>query len=408
MTSGLVRWIQRVWAYLDEGRLRAFLAATAYGLLAAGAASAQDATNGRTLYNAILVSGKSSCAAGGCHSADPNRNQNLTRNGANRPDVIAAAIINVPVMNFLSSRLSNAQLADLAAYIANPAAAAPLPTAELSATALDFGSINLGATSNMRVVALRNNGNAPLQLSGITINNREFSEPIFGTCAPTSVVPVSGSCTLVLDFTPSDVGTRTGLVTIAHNALVPTSRIQLTGVGLLVAAANIKPMIEYYHAGLNYYFMTSRETDILLLDSRPDWTRTNNSFDVLRYHIPGVTTINRYYFDRIARNQTRGTHFYTLEDSEKEGLNALNPLNAQLPGMPYNEGIDSYAFLPLVSGVGGRCAAGQRPVYRVFRGQTGFPDDPNHRFTTDLNLYNAHVAQGWDGEGVKLCVPTMP
>jgi hypothetical protein len=70
-----------------------------------------------------------------------------------------------------------------------------------------------------------------------------------------------------------------------------------------------------------------------------------------------------------------------------------------------DEGIDSYAFPPLVEGVGGSCAAGQRPVYRVFRGQLRFPDDPNHRLTTDLAIYNQFVALGWDAEGVKMCAP---
>ena len=50
-------------------------------------------------------------------------------------------------------------------------------------------------------------------------------------------------------------------------------------------------------------------------------------------------------------------------------------------------------------------AAGQVPVYRLFRGSK-FPDDPNHRFTTSLAVYNQFVAQNWDGEGVAFCVPT--
>jgi hypothetical protein len=42
----------------------------------------------------------------------------------------------------------------------------------------------------------------------------------------------------------------------------------------------------------------------------------------------------------------------------------------------------------------------------LFRGSARFPDDPNHRFTTNAAVYNAFVAQGWDGEGVNFCVPT--
>jgi hypothetical protein len=72
--------------------------------------------------------------------------------------------------------------------------------------------------------------------------------------------------------------------------------------------------------------------------------------------------------------------------------------------MPFSEGVDSFAFLPVVEGVGGSCASGLIPVFRLFRGNARFPDDPNHRFTTSTTVYNAFVALGWDGEGVKLCV----
>ena len=166
-----------------------------------------------------------------------------------------------------------------------------------------------------------------------------------------------------------------------------------------------KTLTEYVYNPLNYYFLTSRDTDKALLDATPGWARTGQSFSSLSFADPGSIGINRYYFDQVAKNQTRGSHFYTLVDSEKIALGALNPTNQPSPRLPYNEGIDSYAFLPVVEGVGGRCAAGQTPVYRTFRGQFRFPDDPNHRFTISLTLYSQLVAQGWDGEGVKMCAP---
>ena len=58
-----------------------------------------------------------------------------------------------------------------------------------------------------------------------------------------------------------------------------------------------------------------------------------------------------------------------------------------------------------MQGVGGSCAVGLTPVLRVFRGNAKFPDDPNHRFTTSQAIYDEFVGKGWDGEGVKFCVP---
>ena len=86
-------------------------------------------------------------------------------------------------------------------------------------------------------------------------------------------------------------------------------------------------------------------------------------------------------------------------------LTSLNPSNNPAPKLPVSEGIDSYAYLPAVEGVGGSCPAGLTPVFRVFRGNVRFPDDPNHRFTTSTAIYNDFVSKGWDGEGVKFCVP---
>ena len=166
-----------------------------------------------------------------------------------------------------------------------------------------------------------------------------------------------------------------------------------------------KTLTEYIYNPLNYYFLTSRDTEKAALDALPGWARTGQSFSTRSFADLGALGISRYYFDQIANNQTRGSHFYTLVNSEKTALSELNPNNLSLSRLPVNEGIDSFAFAPLVEGVGGSCAAGQTPVYRLFRGQARFPDDPNHRFTTSLALYNQFVALGWDGEGVKLCAP---
>ena len=167
----------------------------------------------------------------------------------------------------------------------------------------------------------------------------------------------------------------------------------------------LKTLTEYIHNPLNYYFLTSRDTEKAALDALPGWARTGQSFSTRSFADPGALGISRYYFDQIAKNQTRGSHFYTLVNREKTALSELNPNNLSLSRLPVNEGIDSYAFAPFIEGVGGSCAAGQTPVYRLFRGQVRFPDDPNHRFTTSLALYNQFVALGWDGEGVKLCAP---
>ncbi len=169
-----------------------------------------------------------------------------------------------------------------------------------------------------------------------------------------------------------------------------------------------KTMTEYYYAPVDYYFITSRNADKTVLDATAGWSRTGKSFTVLANNDAGTKGITRYYFDKVAKAGARGSHFYTLLNADVASLNALNVGNTQAPGKPYNEGIDSYTYLPSVTGVGGSCSGSLIPVYRLFRGQTKFPDDPNHRFTSDLSVYNDFVSKGWDGEGVNFCVPPAP
>jgi YHYH protein/Repeat of unknown function (DUF5648) len=163
---------------------------------------------------------------------------------------------------------------------------------------------------------------------------------------------------------------------------------------------------EYYYTPLDYYFITSRDSDKVALDGASGWTRTGRSFGAFSAPIAGTAGLTRYYFDKVAVKATRGSHFYTVLDSDREALAALNPGNSLAAGLPYFEGNDSFAYPPVASGTNGSCPAGTQTVYRVFRGNAKFPDNPNHRFTTDQTLYQQFVGLGWDAEGVNFCVPT--
>lgn len=278
------------------------------------------------------------------------------------------------------------------------------PAATLSTNRIDFGAIAVDGVSGVQTVTLTNTGGTGLQLSGISINASEFARTT-GTCTPTTLLAVAGSCSIGVVFTPAETGLRSATLSIMHDAPGAASSVLLNGTGTTASTLTVVPMIEYYYSALDYYFITSRSGDIAALDTLSAWQRTGKRFNVYTAQQSGTVGINRYYFDQIARNNSRGSHFYTLVQAEKDALASINPANTQAPRLAYNEGTDSFAFAPVTEGVGGSCAAGLTPVFRVFRGQARFPDNPNHRFTTDTAIYNAFVAIGWDGEGVKFCVP---
>lgn len=470
------------------------------------AALGQDANVGKSLYNTPLVSGQLSCGAGACHGPDPLARQNRIQNG-DEPGGIGFAINTVTQMAFLRGQTTAAQLIDIAAYIADPAAATGSPAAQLSASqltfadtivgqassahvvnvtntgtlhlnivtvtttsadfaastncasvavgatcailvtftpsvsgariatlnlthnapggissvalggtaiaarpvtqvspnAIDFGEVGLSFFSEVRTVTLSNTGNSPLLLNAVTLVGEDFARE-GGTCAAGLSIAPSQSCSVGLRFIPSVEGPANGTLRLSHDAAPPATEVSLAGLGIR-ATPETRLMTEYRYAPLNYYFVTSRDADKTLLDQASGFERTGLQFKVFALHERDTHGITRYYFDKAALNGARGTHFYTLLDSEKTLLAALNPDNNLAPVKPYNEGIDSYAYLPLQAGVGGFCDAGQVPVYRIFRGNTRFPDDPNHRFTSSVAVYQSMVAAGWDDEGVKFCAP---
>lgn len=270
-----------------------------------------------------------------------------------------------------------------------------------------FGPITVGAFSGAQFVTVTSAGNAPLTLNTISVAGSHFSLLSgSGSCAVGVPIAVGSSCTVPLRFQPTAAGAHSGALGIAHNASVTPVTVNLSGTGVASATSNLRSMVEYVYLPLNFFFITSRDEDKAALDSTAGFQRTGLSFRVYATQTGSTRGISRFYFDKVAANGSHGSHFYTLLDDDVNVLTALNPTNARVPRVPYYEGIDSWAILPVVAGVGGSCASGQMPIYRLFRGSTRFPDDPNHRFTSDVAIYNAFVASGWDGEGVNFCVPT--
>lgn len=176
-------------------------------------------------------------------------------------------------------------------------------------------------------------------------------------------------------------------------------------------------MVEFYNPEFDYYFMTSRENEKSLLDSIKSsggdfrWYRTGYWFKTDPFASPSTASLTRYAIPGAARNQTRFTHFYTASQSDRQiitntGKERFSSVGcADVPNTFFcNEGTDSYVAPPIGSGASAGCAAGERPIWRVFRGNQRFPDDANHRYVTSLGMYGYMVNElGWDAEFVNMC-----
>jgi trimeric autotransporter adhesin len=207
----------------------------ASGLAAAftfsGAVNAAGEANGKVLYNQS-VQGLSCGTAGACHGPDPSVNTRKIKNGANNATLIQSAINgNTGGMGFLKNAFTLAQLTDIAAYIANPAAATSAPAISLSATTLSFTNVTVATTSAAQSATLTNSGSAALNFSSLTVTGTNAGEYTRGgTCAVGTPIPAGGTCTLTATFTPTAVGTRTAAISIASDAAATSIALNGTAI----------------------------------------------------------------------------------------------------------------------------------------------------------------------------------
>jgi len=154
--------------------------------------------------------------------------------------------------------------------------------------------------------------------------------------------------------------------------------------------------IEYYHAGLDHYFVTALPDEIAKLDSGSiaGWQRTGRSFPVFPANAAGRASVCRFFSASFA---PRSSHFYSALPSECDLLKSN-------PDWQY----EGEAFAVALPDAAGNCAYPLVPLYRFYNnGQGGAP---NHRYATASDVREEMLARGWVAEGagpmdVAACVP---
>ena len=304
------------------------------------------------------------------------------------------------------------------------ATVSPLTTALfLGWSGSDSGTATTLATTIGNVlpefVATFNTVAAPLTLSSIL-------PPNFADDAATSTITLTGtgftadtrvSVNAVL-LTPSFVDGNTLRLTVSRsnlpfvgrlpvyvfNRLSTSCPVNSNSVALDVLPVGQKiatNLAEYYHAGLDYYFLTGRDSDKTLLDGVAAFARTGKEIKVFAKPNLSTQPLERHFFANVARGGSRGSHFFTALPSDQVLLAGLNPTNLAQDAKPFLEGVEGYAVPTLASG---QCPAGTAPIYRAFKGPPRYVDDGNHRFSTSLAQHQDMVSRlGWSDEGVVFC-----
>jgi len=146
--------------------------------------------------------------------------------------------------------------------------------------------------------------------------------------------------------------------------------------------------VEFYHAGLDHYFISALAPDIDALDSGrlAGWARTNRSFRVFPTQASGGAGVGPVC--RIYIPPARGdSHFFSASPGE------CGDTIAKFPFMRLETSAAFFVGLPDTAT--GACAAGMIPVYRVWNDRA----DSNHRYMTDRALRDSMVAAGGTAEG---------
>jgi hypothetical protein len=102
---------------------------------------------------------------------------------------------------------------------------------KLSPTSLVFPRTLVGANSSVKTITLTNSGNATLNISTIAISGDFFQKVVNGSCVNGSTVLAGKTCTIKVNFHPTQVGLRTGAVSITDNAAGSPQTVALSGTG---------------------------------------------------------------------------------------------------------------------------------------------------------------------------------
>lgn len=162
-----------------------------------------------------------------------------------------------------------------------------------------------------------------------------------------------------------------------------------------LASGSVVPAVEFYHQGLDHYFLTHVAGEIDKLDAGvaiKGWIRTGQSFNVYQPGTAGTSPVCRFYIP-----PTDGdSHFYGRGTDECVATGAAHPTFVN----------EDPEFFKMVLPAAGVCPAGTRNVYRTFSNRP----DANHRYLVDRTIRDAMTAKNWlaEGDGPDLVVMCSP
>jgi hypothetical protein len=209
---------------------------------------------------------------------------------------------------------------------------------------------------------------------------------------------------LIAPLTPLDGNSTTVLINLEFQApgedcedlFCWTVRAGSLMLAPLPPPATIVQVEEFYHPGLDRYFLTADDAEKQRLDSGrlPGWERTGESFKAYGTGSrPGgsINPVCRYYGD-----PERGVnaHFYSADAAECATVFVTFSSDWLLES-------DNVFQIDLPDKATGACPSGTVPIYRLLQ-------ISNHRYATSLMIRDqmlaaGYVSEGYGADGVGMC-----
>jgi Heparinase II/III-like protein len=178
------------------------------------------------------------------------------------------------------------------------------------------------------------------------------------------------------------------------------------------AAGGAVEVVEFYHAGLQHYFISADPAETTVLDGGAfggAWKRTGSAYSAwdIAGAPAGTVPVCRFFgTDRYRTNGSRigpNSHFYTADPGEcafvKSAYQSVANDGKSYPAWTF----EANAFAVTLP-AGGACPAGTQSLYRSYN--NGALGDPNHRYSTNADMLQ--LMAGWVFEGIRMCVQQVP
>ena len=205
-----------------------------------------------------------------------------------------------------------------------PLVLTPRSDCPLISSSATFGSQVVGTKSPMQVVKLFNNRSVSLKISSVVANG-DFG--VANHC--NKLVGAGRFCNIDVDFKPTELGPRTGTVTITDSDGTSPQVINLTGIGTAIelskSALVFKPFALGTSSGPQRITMTNTGTTAIsmgTIDTVGDFSTTNNCGTSL----PGGGSC---YVNVVFSPQDSGTRYGTLSIFQSD---PSSPLRISLRG----------------------------------------------------------------------------